>query len=70
MQKTRTGLTGPLTESPYEAPKVVAEASGDTVDENLHSCVIQGIEADIDLYFGHRKAIKEKLYKQVSDDYG
>jgi hypothetical protein len=54
-----------ISESQYEALKTVAEASGDTLDEYLHSCVIQGMESDIDLYFGHSKAIKEKLYKQV-----
>ena len=59
-----------ITESQYEALKAVAEASGDTLDEYLHSCVIQGIESDIDLYFGHSKAIKEKLYKQVGGNYG
>jgi hypothetical protein len=50
-----------LTESQYEALKTVAEASGDTLDEWLHTCVIQGIKSDIDLYFGHSNAIKEKL---------
>ena len=59
-----------LTESQYEALKAVAEASGDTLDEYLQSCVIQGIESDIDLYFGHSKAIKEKLHKQVGDKDG
>jgi hypothetical protein len=59
-----------ITESQYEAMKVIAEASGDTLDEYLHSCVIQGMGSDIDLYFGHSKAIKEKLYKQVGDKDG
>jgi predicted HicB family RNase H-like nuclease len=59
-----------ITESQYEALKTVAEASGDTLDEYLHSCVIQGIESDIDLYFGHSKAITEKLYKRVGDKDG
>jgi hypothetical protein len=36
-----------ITESQYEALKTVAEASGDTLDEYLHSCVIQGIESDM-----------------------
>ena len=40
-----------VTESQYEALKAVAEASGDTLDEWLHTCVIQGIESDIDLYY-------------------
>jgi hypothetical protein len=55
-----------LTESQYEVLKTVAEASGDTLDEYLHSCVIQGTESDIDLYFGRSKAIKEKLYKKLA----
>lgn len=41
-----------LTESEYEAIKTVAEASGDTLEEWLHTCVLQGIESDIDLYYG------------------
>jgi predicted HicB family RNase H-like nuclease len=52
-----------ITESQYEAMKTVAEASGDTLDEYLHGCVIQGMGSDIDLYFGHSKTISEKLYK-------
>ena len=59
-----------LTESQYEAMKAVAEASGDSLDEWLHTCVIQGIESDIDLYFGKSESIKEKLYKQVGDKDG
>jgi hypothetical protein len=58
-----------LTESQYEALKTVAEASGDTLDEWLHICVIQGIETEIELYYSHSKAIKEKLYKQVGSRY-
>ena len=57
-----------LTESQYEALKTVAEASGDTLDEYLHTVVIQGIQSDIDLYFGHSKAIKEKLYKKLDEE--
>ena len=54
-----------LTESQSEALKAVAEASGDTANEWLYTCVLQGIESDIELYFSHSKAIKEKLYKKV-----
>jgi hypothetical protein len=57
-----------LTESQYEALKTVAEASGDTLEEWLHTCVTQGIESDIDLYFGHSKAIKEKLNKMIGTE--
>ena len=59
-----------LTESQYEALKSVAEASGDTLDEWLHTCVIQGIESDLDLYFGKNESIKEKLYKKIGGKYG
>ena len=54
-----------ITESQYEALKTVAEASGDRLDEWLRTCVIQGIESDIDLYFGHSKTLKEKLFKKL-----
>jgi hypothetical protein len=54
-----------ITESQYEALKVVAEASGDTLHEWLHSTVIGGIQSDIDLYFGKSESVKEKLYKKV-----
>ena len=59
-----------ITESQYEALKAVAEASGDTLDEWLHSTVIGGIQSDIDLYFGKSDSIKEKLYKKVGGKYG
>jgi hypothetical protein len=59
-----------ITESQYEALKAVAEASGDTLDEWLHSTVIGGIESDIDLYFGKSENIKEKLYKKLGGKYG
>jgi hypothetical protein len=54
-----------LTESQYEALKTVAEASGDTLEEWLHICVLQGIESDIDLYYGKMKTIKWMLFKKV-----
>lgn len=57
-----------ITESQYEVLKVVAEASGDSLEEWLHTCVVQGIEADIELYFSHSKAITEKLYKKVGGE--
>ena len=59
-----------ITESQYEALKVVAEASGDTLHEWLHSTVIGGIQSDIDLYFGKSESIKEKLYTKVGGKYG
>jgi hypothetical protein len=60
-------LMVPLTQSQYEVLKTVANASGDTIADYLHSAVIDGIEADIELYFGVSKSIKEKLYKQLED---
>jgi hypothetical protein len=68
MQELEMDLRIRLTESQYEALKTVAEASGDTLDEYLHTVVIQGIQSDIDLYFGHSKAIKEKLYKKLDEE--
>ena len=54
-----------LTESEYEAMKTVAEASGDTLEEWLHTCVLQGIESDIDLYYGKMGTIKTMLFKKI-----
>ena len=54
-----------ITESRSQVLKTVAGASGDTLDEYLHSCLIESMEADIDVYFGTSKAIKEKLYKKL-----
>jgi hypothetical protein len=45
--------------------KTVTEASGDTLDEWLHTCVLQGIESDIDLYYGKMGTIKEMLFKKI-----
>jgi hypothetical protein len=59
-----------ITESQYEALKTVAEASGDTLDEYLHTSIIQAIQSDIDLYFGKSESIKEKLYKKIGANYG
>jgi hypothetical protein len=43
----------------------VVEASWDTLDEYIHSEIIQGIESDIDLYFQKSKDIKERPYEKV-----
>ena len=45
--------------------KKVAEASGDTLGEWLHTCVLHGIVSDIDLYYGKMKNIKEVLFKKI-----
>jgi hypothetical protein len=55
-----------LTDSEVEVLKKVAEASGDSLDEYIHACVIGGIESDIDHYFGRSEAIKDKLIKKLS----
>lgn len=52
-----------LTESEYEAMKTVAEASGDTLEKWLHTCVLHGIESDIDLYYGKMGAIRDVVQK-------
>jgi hypothetical protein len=59
-----------IIEPQYEALKAVAEASGDSLDEWLHTTVIQGIEADFELYFGTSENIKEKLYKKLAATMG
>ena len=59
-----------LTESQYEVLKAVAEASGDILDEYLHTSIIQAIQSDIDLYFGKSESIQEKLYKKIGANYG
>jgi hypothetical protein len=59
-----------ITESQYEVLKTLANASGDTPDEWLHTTVVGGLESDIDLYFGASKTIKEKLFKMVGINYG
>jgi hypothetical protein len=45
--------------------KAVAEASGDSLDQYLHDCVMEEIRADVDCFFGNSKAIKEKLVKKL-----
>jgi hypothetical protein len=55
-----------LTDQELDVLKAVAEASGDSIDEWIHSCVIGGLQGDIDLYFGHSEAIKEKLNKKMA----
>jgi hypothetical protein len=59
-----------ITRSQYKAMKIVAEASCDTLEKWLHTCVIQGIEADIELYYSHSETIKERLYKMAGVKYG
>ena len=41
----------------YEVLKTLVEASWDTLDEYIHSEIIQGIESDIDLYFQKSKNV-------------
>jgi hypothetical protein len=56
-----------LTESQYEVLKTLANAVGDTPEEWLHDAVIQGLGADIDVYFGTSKTIKRKLFKMAEE---
>ena len=46
-------------ESQFEAIKTVAEDSGDTQEEWLHTCVLQGIKPDIYLCYGTSESIRE-----------
>jgi hypothetical protein len=55
-----------LTKPEIEVLAKVAEAAGDTIEEYLHSCIVNELEGDIDLYFGKSKAIKEKLYNKLA----
>lgn len=54
----------------YKVLKTIVEASWDTLDESIHSEIIQGIESDIDLYFQKRKNIKERPYEKVGGKRG
>ncbi len=57
-----------LSESHYEVLKTIAEASGDTISEYVHSEIIQTLEADIDMYFRHSKTLKERLFKKLESN--
>lgn len=54
----------------YKVLKTIVEASWDTLDESIHSEIIQGIESDIDLYFQKRKNIKVRPYEKVGGNPG
>jgi hypothetical protein len=54
-----------LTEPQYEVLRAVTRASGDTVQEWLQTCVIQGLESDIELYFGTSEAITKDLNSKL-----
>jgi hypothetical protein len=56
-----------LTDQQVEVLRALSAASGDTIDEYLHSEIIQGMQSDIDSFFGESQAIKEKLYKQLEE---
>jgi Zn-dependent oligopeptidase len=55
-----------ITESQYEALKTEAETSGDSLEEWLHTTVMQGIK-DIEIYF-RSENLREKLYKKLDRD--
>ena len=45
--------------------KTLVEASWDTLDEYIHSEIIQGIESDIDLYFQKSKISRRDRMKKL-----
>jgi hypothetical protein len=49
----------------YEVLKTLVEASWDTLDEYIHSEIIQGIESDIDLYFQKSKISRRDRMKKL-----
>ena len=56
-----------LTDQQVVVLRAISTASGDTIDEYLHSEIIQGMQSDIDSYFGESQTLKEKLYKQLEE---
>ena len=51
----------------YKVLKTLVEASWDTLDEYIHSEIIQGIESDIDLYFQKsKKSRRDRMKKLVA----
>ena len=54
-----------LTQPQYEVLREITRASGDTIQEWLQDCVIQGLEADVSLYYGTSEAIVEELNQKL-----
>jgi hypothetical protein len=55
-----------LKDSEVEVLNAIAEAAGETIDTWIRTTVIEGLQSDIDHYFGRSEAIKEKLNKRLA----
>jgi hypothetical protein len=54
-----------LKDSEVEVLNTIAEAAGETVDTWIRITVIEGLQSDIEHYFGRSKTITEKLNKKL-----
>jgi hypothetical protein len=54
-----------LKDSEVEVLNAVAEASGETVDTWIRNTVVEGLQSDIEHYFGRSKTITEKLLEKL-----
>lgn len=54
-----------LKDSEVEVLQAVAEAAGETVDTWIRTTVLEGLQSDIEHYFGRSKNITEKLNKKL-----
>jgi hypothetical protein len=54
-----------LKDSEVEVLNVVAEAAGESVDTWIRNTVVEGLQSDIEHYFGRSKTISEKLIKKL-----
>jgi len=54
-----------LKDSEVEVLEAVAEAAGESVDTWIRTTVIEGLQSDIEHYFGRSKTITEKLNKKL-----
>ena len=54
-----------LKDSGVEVLEAVAEAAGESVDTWIRTTVIEGLQSDIEHYFGRSKTITEKLNKKL-----
>jgi hypothetical protein len=54
-----------LQDSEVEVLNVIAEASGETIDTWIRNTVVEGLQSDIEHYFGRSKTITEKLLEKL-----
>jgi hypothetical protein len=54
-----------LKDSEVDVLNAIAEAAGESVDTWIRTTVIEGLQSDIEHYFGRSKTIKEKLNKKL-----